>query len=44
MAIIKFLVNNIKMGKTTYEQVVSSRPDLKEAIDKYIEKKISCGD
>lgn len=31
-----YLVNQIILGKLTYQQVVTKRPDLKTAIDQYI--------
>ena len=34
----KFLVTNIVLGKVTYLEVVTSRPDLKDAVDAYIEQ------
>jgi len=36
MGIIKFLASNIKKGKTTYEQVILSRPDLKDELYSYL--------
>ena len=34
----KFLVMNIVLGKITYLEAVTARPDLKDAIDAYIEQ------
>jgi hypothetical protein len=36
---IAYLVNQIVLGKLTYLQVVTSKPDLKEGIDNYITAK-----
>lgn len=33
---IAYLVNQIMIGKLTYNQVITKRADLKEAIDTYI--------
>lgn len=33
---IAYLVNQILLGKLTYQTVVTKRPDLKEQIDLYI--------
>ena len=34
--IVIYLYNQIKLGKLTYDEVVTKRPDLKEALDEYI--------
>ena len=36
---IAYLVNQILMGKLTYQDIVTARPDLKDKIDKYISDK-----
>ena len=36
---IPYLVNQILMGKLTYHEIVTARPDLKDKIDKYISDK-----
>ncbi|MDF2844786.1 MAG: hypothetical protein K0R00_3212 [Herbinix sp.] len=33
---VAYLVNQIILGKLTYLQVITSKPELKEGIDKYI--------
>lgn len=33
---VRYLVNQMVMGRLTYAEVVTARPDLKEGIDKYI--------
>lgn len=37
--IVAFLVVQIKLGKVTYQHVVTSRPDLQTQIDDYITSK-----
>lgn len=37
-ATAKFLVRNIVLGKITYLEAITARPDLKEQIDAYIEQ------
>jgi hypothetical protein len=34
-----FLVGQIRLGKITYQQVITSRPDLQTQIDDYITSK-----
>lgn len=34
----EFLVRNIVLKKVTYLEVVKARPDLKDAVDAYIEQ------
>lgn len=36
---IAYLVNQIILGKLTYNEVVTARPDLKSKIDDYIDDK-----
>lgn len=38
-AVIIYLTNQILLGKLTYQEVVTARPDLKEEMDEYIEYK-----
>lgn len=33
---VRYLVNQMVMGRLTYTEVVTARPDLKEGIDKYL--------
>ena len=33
---IGYLINQILMGKLTYQRIVKARPDLKSAMDQYI--------
>jgi hypothetical protein len=41
---IVYLVNQMVIGKLTYDEVASKRPDLKSAIDQYInENSITLG-
>ena len=35
----RYLVNQMLLGALTYQEVVTARPDLKIAIDAYIEEK-----
>lgn len=34
----KFLIRQMVMGKVTYQECITSRPDLKEEIDKQLAK------
>lgn len=36
-ATAKFLVRNIVLGKCTYSEAITARPELKEQIDAYVE-------
>ncbi len=36
---VRYLVNQIVIGKLSYLQVVSARPDMQEEIDNYIAEK-----
>ena len=35
-ATAKFLVRNIVLGKVTYQEVITAKPELKEQVDAYI--------
>lgn len=34
--IVAFLVGQIRFGKVTYQQIITSRPDIKNQIDEFI--------